>query len=664
MSFTLGGAVGPAGFYVERAADTAVWTSLSSFQSCYVAQPRQSGKSSLRKHTAARLRTKGFAVVEVDLTTGSQDPLKKFWVRIERAIAAELERLGHPITPWSQGDHDDLPERGFDAYLMADVLPVLEHGLVLFLDEVNVLGAREDSNAIFAELRALIERRGRCALCLLGVSRPSDLVSEPEVDPSPLMRAITIDDFTRQEAASFAPLLGAFHDPQRILDACFVHTAGHPYMLQNLLARAAESRTEDSAPDASDDDGSAATFIAALVEDRFFSPTSPDPVLEMPEHTFGRALDQRALDALNLYRGVIAGRRTPVENDQRQAAQEVLRLAGMVRFDASTIVPRNPIFARRYAAAWVRDKLDRPVYETMATRWRLDDHHPDFLLRGRALASATELLSAQDRPVSSQIADFIQASVQSSERGNPAVILLRRRLGYAIVGMVIIGGALVAMALLQRMSAQRAETQAARHALETKLEAAHTEKTSVEGLLATAKSETVAAGTAMATLKTKLAASDRSSAELKQEQDKLKIEYATAQRTQSRNTERIKAQLKDVDRRAATLADERSRLQGDLETARGREASLKADIAGLNSKVTALDAEVRKSKGVLDEEREQAADLDRQLSSLKVKIADVTAQLSDVQAKYGLCATQLSGANRELDATKSKVAACELKPQP
>jgi len=663
MSFTLGGAVGPAGFYVERAADTAVWTSLSSFQSCYVAQPRQSGKSSLRKHTAARLRTKGFAVVEVDLTTGSQDPLKKFWVRIERAIAAELERLGHPITPWSQGDPDDLPERGFDAYLMADVLPVLEHGLVIFLDEVNVLGAREDSNAIFAELRALIERRGRCALCLLGVSRPSDLVSEPEVDPSPLMRAITIDDFTRQEAASFAPLLGAFHDPQRILDACFVHTAGHPYMLQNLLARAAESRTEDSAPDASDDDGSAATFIAALVEDRFFSPTSPDPVLEMPEHTFGRALDQRALDALNLYRGVIAGRRTPVENDQRQAAQEVLRLAGMVRFDASTIVPRNPIFARRYAAAWVRDKLDRPVYETMATRWRLDDHHPDFLLRGRALTSATELLGG-DRPVNSQIADFIQASVQASERGNPAVIRLRRRLLYAIVGMVIIGGALVAMALLQRMSAQRAELQAARQYLETELATTHAEKASVEGLLATARSETVATGTAMATLQAKLAASDRSSAELKQEQDKLKIEYATAQRSQSRNTEHIRAQLKDVDRRAAALADERSRLQGDLETARGREASLKADIAGLNSKVTALNAEVRKSKSVLDEEREQAADLDRQLRSLKVKIADVTAQLSDVQAKYGLCVTQLSDANRELDATKSKVAACELKPQP
>ena len=35
-------------------------------------------------------------------------------------------------------------------------------------------------------------------------------------------------------------------------------------------------------------------------------------MLETPEHTFRRALDQGALDALNLYRGVIAGRRFKV----------------------------------------------------------------------------------------------------------------------------------------------------------------------------------------------------------------------------------------------------------------------------------------------------------------------------------------------------------------
>jgi predicted nucleic acid-binding Zn-ribbon protein len=384
----------------------------------------------------------------------------------------------------------------------------------------------------------------------------------------------------------------------------------------------------------------------------------------MPEHTFGRALDQRARDALNLYRGVIAGRRTPVENDQRQAAQEVLRLAGMVRFDSAMIVPRNAIFARRYAPDWVRDKLDRPVYETMATRWRLEDNHPDFLLQGRALASATEMLSTRDGAISAQIADFIQASVQASERGNQVVIRLRRRLLYAILGVVVVGVALGGATVLQRMTGHRAEAQAVRQSLETELAAVRTQKASMESLLATYEHETTAVKASVATLQTKLAASDLSAAALKQEQDKLKIEYKNKRGKQTAEAERIRASLKDMDRRAAALADERARLQSDLDAARGREVSLRADIAALNSKVTSLDAEVRQSKSLLDEEKQQSADLDRQLSSLKAKIADVTTQISDVQAKYSACVTQLSDASRALDTTKSKAALCETRAQP
>lgn len=667
MSFTLGGAVGPGGFYVERAADTAALTYLSSFQSCYVAQPRQSGKSSLRKHTAARLRSKGFATVEVDLTTGSQDPLKKFWARIERTIAAELDRLGHAIGPWSRDDQEDLPERGFDAYIMDDVLPVLEHGLVVFLDEVNVLGARDDGNAIFAELKALIERRGRCALCMLGVSRPMDLVSEPEVDPSPLMRAITIEDFTRDEAASFAPLLDAFHDPRHILDACFAHASGHPYMLQNLLAMAAEARashTEEPARDDSDSSDAAATFIANLVEDRFFCATSPDPVLEMPEHTFGRALDQRALDALNLYRGVIAGRRTPVENDHRQAAQEVLRLAGMVRFDAATIVPRNAIFARRYAPDWVRDKLDRPVYETMATRWRLEDNHPDFLLQGRALASATELLSTRDGAVSSQIADFIQASVQASERGNQVVIRLRRRLLYAIVGVVVVGVALGGVTALQRMTAQRAETQAVRQSLETELEAARAQKSSLEGLLNLYQRQSAADRAMQQGLEGKLRDAQAGLDALKTKQDQAQEAYDKAQRLGSSNLAAVRANLQKVNHDAETLADEKARLEGDLQATKTHEQMLGADLKAAKSKIDQLTSDVDQSKGLLNKEAEQTASLAGQLSSLKAKITEVSTQLNDVQFKYGECVARLSDASRDLDATKSKAATCETRPQP
>lgn len=668
MNFTLGGAVGRDGFYVERAADAVALKSLASFQSCYIAHPRQSGKSSLRKHVARLLREQGLAVAEIDLTLGGKDPLKKLWGRFEQGIAAEFSRLGHRLKPWSLEYQDDSSERGFGAYIADDVLTLHDRGLILFIDEVNVLGARDDSAAVFAELRALIERRTRFALCFLGVSRPSDLVNEPGADPSPMMRAIVLDDFTREEITSFTPLLAGFRDPQRILSACFAQAGGHPYMLQNILAMAAESRragsTEDQASAAGDHDDAAESLIATIVQDRFFRPGSPDPVLEMPHHTFTHALDQRAMDALNLYRGVIVRGRMPVEHDERQQAQEMLRLAGMIRFDATSIVPRNAIFARRYNSDWVRDRLDRPVYETMATRWALEDHHPDFLLHGRALGSATELLGARDQAVSSSVADFIRASAKASEQVDPMITRLRRKLGVALVGIGVVAIVLSAVAINGRIEARRAEYEAMRQSLESELAVTRAKQSSVENLLDSYKRQTADLDATKASLQHKLELSNQDAAKLRQQQDKLTLEYDKARRSQSHEAETIKADLKEVNRRADALADERSRLQGDLDAAKSRGAALAADIRIFEQRLTALNAEVKDTKASLDEEKRQNTDLTAQLQSLKSKIDDVTKQLNDVQAKYGECVSQLSAATREVDAAKSKAATCEVRPQP
>jgi hypothetical protein len=51
-----GGALGLDKLYVERPADRELHRALSAGEFCYVLAPRQSGKSSLRVRTAARLR--------------------------------------------------------------------------------------------------------------------------------------------------------------------------------------------------------------------------------------------------------------------------------------------------------------------------------------------------------------------------------------------------------------------------------------------------------------------------------------------------------------------------------------------------------------------------------------------------------------------------------
>ena len=54
-----GGALGLDKLYVERPADRELHRALSAGEFCYVLAPRQSGKSSLRVRTAARLRAAG-----------------------------------------------------------------------------------------------------------------------------------------------------------------------------------------------------------------------------------------------------------------------------------------------------------------------------------------------------------------------------------------------------------------------------------------------------------------------------------------------------------------------------------------------------------------------------------------------------------------------------
>ncbi len=668
MSFTLGGAVSPDGLYVERAADRLAMSYLSSFQSCYILHPRQSGKSSLRRHIVPLLREKGLAVAEVDLTAAGKDSLKRLWSRFERSIVAELARLGRRARPWSLTDTDDAPERGLDAYIVEDVLPAAERGLIIFIDEINVLGAHDNAATIFAELRVLIERQARCALCMLGVSQPTDLVSESEGDPFPLMRAIALEDFSREEASSFAPLLTRFRHPQRIVSACFAQTSGHPYMLQNVLARSAESRASSSSEqegDASDNDDSAAALVARVVEARFFNPEYRDPVLEVPHHIFGAALDQRALNALNLYRVVVAKHSVPVATGEEQQAQEMLRLAGMVRTDSNRIVARNAIFARRYDRIWVRDRLDRMIYESLAARWKSEEHHPDFLLRGEALTSARELLAARERPVSSLVADFIQASAKASGQPDPTVTRVRRLMRYTVAVLVLglgFGAVTIVQSARAERAAERAAHDAARQTLEAELAAVNRQKQSAETLLDDYRNQLEDNRKMVASLRKTLEDSDETFERLQQQKEELQIAHDRAMKENLSKAVRIKADLDDVIRRSQALAEERSRLEGVIATARNREVALTTDIRSLLDKATRLGDEVRRTQAALNEEKERGADLARQLDSLKSKIAELNNQIDDVQRKYVEATNQLSDAKRALEAVSSKASSCEVQP--
>jgi hypothetical protein len=668
MSFTLGGAVSPTGFYVERAADIAALKYLSSFQSCYIAQSRQSGKSSLRKHTTALLRERGFAVVEVDLTNTSRDSLTKLWERIETLIVTELARVGRTPRPWLV-DGPESSERNFSAYVANDVVPLLDQGLVVFFDEVNVLGTRGDAAIIMAELRTLIERRVHCAVCLLGVCPPSDLVNEPGADPTPLMHAVVIEDFTRKEAAAFAPLLVGVRDPERVLDAAFAQTSGHPYMLQNILAMVVDAAAAPSnePPRDDSDEVPAESLVAELVGRKFFHRAMPDPVLEIPQHTFGRALDQRAIDALNLYRAVIAGQQVQIEAEDRRPALEMLRLAGMVKLDGTTVVSRNPIFARRYDQDWVRDKLDLPMYEILATQWNLEDHHPDFLLRGRSLRAATDWLGARRGVVTRHVADFIQTSAATAFHERGAVTRLR----YALLGslLAIIAALGVAMSMhadAQRAEAdaQRAEAEAAQESLKTKLAAEQAQKISMDRLLTSYQSQINDAAAKKQILETNLRDAEASLAMANADQDKAQKEYYRAKQSNASNLATVRANLESVNRRAELLGDAKRQLESDLRATQNREQTLGADLKAAQVKVDKLAKEANQSQALLNQEKQLSAGLASQIDALKLKTSDMTGQLNDIQNKYNECVARLAESSQKVLDANSKATSCLTKQAP
>src|SRR5262249_31408410 len=162
----------------------------------------------------------------------------------------------------------------------------------------------------------------------------------------------------------------------------------------------------------------------------------------------------------NCYRRVLAGERVAIEDEDRRAAQEMLRLAGMVKFEGGAVTSRNAIFTRRYDRDWVRDRLDSPIYATLGTRWQIEGRDPTLLLPGRALRAATEWLADQSS-IPPHVAEFIHASEQTDSHDRRSS---RSRLTRQIVVNLLATAALVVavIAWRQRAAAERAADEAAR----------------------------------------------------------------------------------------------------------------------------------------------------------------------------------------------------------
>lgn len=202
-----GGALGLDKLYVERPADRELHRALAAGEFCYVLAPRQSGKSSLRVRTAARLRAAGVLCATLDLTQiGVKVTLEEWYFGLIDLIAERLA-LPDPSEFWEHRIKVS-PVQRMLRYLRDVVLTQVDQPVVLFIDEIDtVLALDLPRDDFFAAIRSLYNQRAeeprydRLTFCLLGVAAPADLMHDPSRTPFNIGQNIRLDDFTKEEAA-------------------------------------------------------------------------------------------------------------------------------------------------------------------------------------------------------------------------------------------------------------------------------------------------------------------------------------------------------------------------------------------------------------------------------------------------------------------------------
>jgi hypothetical protein len=189
--FYAGGAVPvDAPCYIQRPADDDLFASLMRGEFCYVLVSRQMGKSSLMVHTRARLLDEGVTVVVLDLNAvGHNTSADQWYYTLLSKIAERLHIRSEMRALWERSRDLSPLQRWMEA--LQHILQHLHSGrLVIFVDEIDQVRLLPFSaDEFFAAIRSCYSRRpedpefDRLAFCLLGVTLPSDLISDPRMTP-------------------------------------------------------------------------------------------------------------------------------------------------------------------------------------------------------------------------------------------------------------------------------------------------------------------------------------------------------------------------------------------------------------------------------------------------------------------------------------------------
>ncbi|WP_017327007.1 CHASE2 domain-containing protein [Synechococcus sp. PCC 7336] len=437
-TYQIGGSLDPEHpFYIERQADSDLYTSLLSGEFCFVFNARQMGKSSLMVRAMSRLQQEGIRSAAIDMSRiGGEGVTPEQWYK---GVAIELWRsLGlvgtvDLLADWRAWG-DLAPVQKWNLFvegLLNSILPSTSRKtgtqLVVFVDEIDsLLSLSFPVDDFFASLRSYYNQRSlnanfqQLTFALLGAATPAELIGDDRATPFNIGRSIALHGFQWQEAQPLARgLEGSTRNAGEALREILVWTAGQPFLTQKLCQLVADrDRTQDDAT--RDDLEMVAGIVRAQVVKHWELQDVPEHLRTIRDRLIREP--RRAGRLLGLYQQVLkseqVGELLPFEGDRKGCE---LLLSGIVSNQQGYLRVKNPIYHLVFDRAWVERQLaDLRPYAQLLSQWLDSNGDEIYLLQGTHLQDALDW--SADRRLSDADHRYLAASRDLAQRQTQAAL--------------------------------------------------------------------------------------------------------------------------------------------------------------------------------------------------------------------------------------------------